>query len=903
MEKTGEILLIDGNSILNRAFYAMPSFTNKDGEYTGAVYGFLNILLRTLEKGDFSYLAAAFDVKAKTFRHKMFPEYKGTRRPQPPELTPQFGLLKALLAKMNIKTFELPGFEADDLLGTLAAKASEAGLSAVILSGDRDMLQLASDRVLVRIPKTKGGKTVNEDYWGKDVEERLGVTPRAYIDVKALMGDSSDNIPGVPGIGEKTAVKLIREFGDLETALANAADIPQKKLSENLRQYAEQARQSFELSKIVTDVPIDFNLEETRLDSPFNEDSFNEIARLGFRSLLEKFRPEAELPAEILEKKEAPPPAPGNSEVITEITRAKEAAARFLGYERAAVSVAEAEGELLGLALAAPGDRIFIKLRRGLTDEGLSETDFWEAVKPFFEGKARKTLLNLKKYASLLKKRGILLKNADFDAHLAAYVLDGSKSFYDYGDLSFNFLNESHTTLPEIIGKGRGKKKLSEIGPEEISGIYMKNAEILLRVEPLLREALERNGLRRLYYEIELPLAEVLADMELTGIAVSAEELNSFGSRVSADIQRLVREIHELAGEEFNINSPAQLGVILFEKMGLRGPGKAKKTQAGYSTSADTLEKIAGKDPIVGKVLEYRTLTKLKSTYADGLSAVIREDGKIHSSFNQTAASTGRISSSEPNLQNIPVRSPLGRELRRAFIPSRPDSLLMSADYSQIELRVLAHMAGDPALADAFRNNMDIHRLTASQVFRVPFESVTGEQRSRAKAVNFGIIYGMSAFSLADGLRISSAEADNYIKGYFEAYPKIKAFLDGAVESARRTGSAVTIFGRRRPIPELSSRNFHERSFGERAAMNAPVQGSAADIIKTAMVRVHAALSARGLKSRLILQIHDELLLEARRDELAEAESLLREEMENCVALSVPLPVDIYYGDSWYDTK
>jgi len=725
-----KILLLDGFNLLFRGFYALPLLTNDEGEYTNAVYGFMNIFLRFLDEEKPTHIAVAFDLPEPTFRHKRYAEYKATRGETPLEFTPQIPLLVGLLRAMNIPIVSCAGYEADDVLGTLARLAEARGFESVIISSDRDLLQVVSDTVKVRAPKAK---TV-EDYYAADVTAKYGVSPQAFIDVKALMGDTSDNVPGVPGIGEKTATKIIQAYGSVENAIAHAAEVKPKRASENLTAYAEQALLSKELVTISLDAPVEFDFGP--LGEIWTEAAYTEAKRLNFKSILPRFS------------------------------------------------------------------------------------------RPHSEEKPK-----------------------DIKFQLACYVL-----------------NEM--------------------------GIDAEYDELLKRID--------ENEQTFLFHEIELPLAEVLADMERFGIKIDRGALIAYGEALDVQIDRLTGEIYELSGEEFNIQSPKQLQVVLFEKLGLPG---TKKTKSGFSTAADVLKDIEDKHPVIAKILAYRTHAKLKSTYVDGLLPLIDpRDSRVRSTFNQTLTSTGRISSSEPNLQNIPVRTELGRELRKVFVPE-DGYVFIDADYSQIELRVLAHMSGDETLIRAFHEGQDIHRLTASQVFRVPLGEVSAEQRHAAKAVNFGIIYGISSHGLVQDLHISHPEAQMYIDGYFRQYPRVKEFMERTIAEAKEKGYVSTIFNRRRLVPELKSRNYATRSFGERAAMNMPIQGTAADIIKIAMLRTSARLKAEGLQSRLILQVHDELLLEVEKSETAQVKALLQEEMEGAAKLSVPLVAELHEGNSWFDAK
>ncbi len=880
-----KIMLIDGNSIVNRAFYGVPLLTNAEGRYTNGVYGFLNILFKLLDEEKPQYLAVAFDLKAPTFRHKTFAEYKGTRKGMPEELREQMPLLKEVLRTMQIPIFEQEGYEADDILGTLSALAEQNGVDPVVVSGDRDLLQIAGENLKVRIPKTKGGRTETEDYYAADVLEKYGVTPTEFIDVKALMGDTSDNIPGVPSIGEKTAVKIIQQYHDIETAIAHAAEIKPKKASENLTAFAEQARLSKFLATIIRDMPLEWKQEALQMGDLFNAEAYALVKRLEFKSMFSRFEGAAPAQQEtnyrFVDTKE-------EAEAIAAVLKTGELGYTFV-YENA---------ECLGLALYQPDcSGIWIEASMQLMLH-----DILSVFKEVFTSSAYEKIgHDVKKDLHLLRDYGYDDVKIAFDTALAAYVLNATGSSYEYDDLSQDFLQESYPSAEEIFGKGKAKKTFASLSEKERTAFAARQAEIFFRAKAVITEQLKENGQEDLFYEMEMPLLYVLADMEKYGIKVDKAALLAYQKQLDEKLSGMTDEIYELAGEEFNVNSPKQLGVILFEKLGMKG---GKKTKTGYSTAADVLEKLKYEHPIVEKILYYRQLAKLKSTYADGLLAVMdAETEKIYSTFNQTITATGRISSTEPNLQNIPVRLELGRELRKVFIPESDDYCFLDADYSQIELRVLAHIAGDESLIAAFKSNQDIHRMTASQVFHVPFEEVTSLQRSNAKAVNFGIIYGKGSFTLAQDLGITRKEAEEYINAYFARYPKIKGFMEDTIKNGAEKGYVATLWNRRRAMPELQSSNFIQRAAGERAAMNMPIQGSAADIIKLAMIKVHRALKEGGFKSRLILQVHDELLIETYKDEKEAVAAILKENMEQAANLLVPLDVDVHEGKSWFEAK
>lgn len=879
-----KIVLIDGHSILNRAFYGVPDLTNSEGLHTNAVYGFLNIMFKILDEEKPEYLTVTFDVHAPTFRHKMFAGYKGTRKPMAEELRQQVPVIKDVLRAMNIDTIEKEGLEADDLLGTISCLCEERGMDVSIISGDRDTLQLATEHVKIRIPKTKQGKTEVEDYNAAEVEAKYGVTPTEFIDVKALMGDTADNIPGVPGIGEKTATKIIQDYETIENAYEHADELKPPRASKNIKEYWEQAKMSKLLATIETHAEIEFDIEGARLGNPYTEEAHEMFKRLQFKNMLSRF--DTGISANEIEKSFAE--VTDREEIERIFAEAEEA-------ERVGAAVSKDPGNVLPLfahpsgfgriAVAYGPDRIY-----SIPCDMDTDMDYLFGKLFCLAGKVKTFVMcGLKEYLPYLtgknsgaeeREDGIVAENA-FDVIVAAYLLNPLKNDYDYEDVAREHLG--------ILVD----EKLDE-GMKACYEAYTAFASV-----PVLEKKLEETGMNRLFREIEMPLVFTLYRMERAGVKVEADELKAYGDRLGGRIVELEKEIYEMAGEEFNINSPKQLGVILFEKLEMP---HAKKTKTGYSTAADVLEKLAPDHPIVAKILEYRQLAKLKSTYADGLAVFIGSDGRIHGKFNQTITATGRISSTEPNLQNIPVRMELGRLIRKVFVPEE-GCVFVDADYSQIELRILAHCSGDEQLIQAYREAKDIHRMTASQVFHTPFDEVTDLQRRNAKAVNFGIVYGISSFGLSQDLSITRKEAAQYIEHYFESYPGIKKFLDDSVAHAKEKGYAVTLYGRRRPVPELKSSNFMQRNFGERVAMNAPIQGSAADIIKIAMIGVDRELRKRKMKSRLILQVHDELLIEAPEAEVEEVKALLKDQMENAAELSVPLIADMHTGHSWYEAK
>ena len=873
-----KIVLIDGHSILNRAFYGVPDLTNSEGLHTNAVYGFLNIMFKILDEEKPEYLTVTFDVHAPTFRHKMYADYKGTRKPMADELRQQVPVIKEVLTAMNIEIIEKEGLEADDLLGTISHMCEEKGMDVSIISGDRDTLQLATEHVKIRIPKTKQGKTEIEDYYAGDVSERYGVTPEEFIDVKALMGDTSDNIPGVPGIGEKTATKIIQDYKTIENAYEHADEVKPPRASKNLKEFWEQAKMSKVLATIEVHADIEFDLEKARHGNPYTKEAHEIFQRLQFKNMLSRF----DLKAEVQEIEKA-------FQEITEKEEIEKIFAEAAASERVGAALSKDAGNIPPLFVHPSGfgrisiaygeDKIYTIPCNMETDmdrlfAGLS--DLARKVKCF-------SMCNLKEALPYLSLDPEAENSPDgfFDGIVAAYLLNPLKSDYDCEDVA-----REHLGL-----------LVDEKADEMTKSCY--EAYTSYAAVPVLEKKLEDTEMSRLFHEIEMPLVFTLSDMERAGVQVEAEALKAYGDQLGGRIVELEQEIYDLAGEEFNINSPKQLGVILFDKLGMP---HAKKTKTGYSTAADVLDKLAPDYPIVAKILEYRQLAKLKSTYADGLAVFIGSDGRIHGKFNQTVTATGRLSSTEPNLQNIPVRMELGRLIRKVFVP-KEGCVFVDADYSQIELRILAHCSGDEQLIQAYREARDIHRMTASQVFHTPFDEVTDLQRRNAKAVNFGIVYGISSFGLSQDLSITRKEAAQYIEHYFETYPGVKKFLDDSVAHAKEEGYAVTLYGRRRPVPELKSSNFMQRSFGERVAMNAPIQGSAADIIKIAMIGVNEELKKRGLKSRLILQVHDELLIEADKAEVEEVKEILKDKMEHAAELSVPLIADMHTGENWYEAK
>ncbi len=881
-----KLLLIDGHSILNRAFYGIPDLTNNEGIHTNAMYGFLNIMFKFIDDEKPDYVTVAFDLSAPTFRHNTYADYKGTRKPMLPELKQQVPLMKELLNAMNIKIVEKEGFEADDLLGTIAKNSQKNGLEVSIVSGDRDLLQLADDKIKIRIPKTKKGVTEVEDYYPEDVVKLYGVTPSEFIDMKALMGDSSDNIPGAPGIGPKTASALIVQYHNIDNIFEHIEELKPPKARKSVSENVEQIRLSRFLSEIKIDVDIDYNVTDASIDNMFNDESYKLFKKYDFKNMLK--RCDGNIQSE-----------PECYQYFTSVTDLSEVEAVFdkackqvCAGKRVGLSIM-AEQELYAIALALNDEEIYYIPVYGF----VLANYLIEKTVALINASANRALVidNLKDYLHIFEGYDID-EHSFMDIAVAAYLIHPNNDRYDYEALSKEYLSMLVMSRQELIGK-QSIKEACEKDDANLIKLACLTAYVNYKCSNSITDILKQEDMYELYEKIEMPLIFVLYDMQRFGIKVDKQALSDY-SRVLVDkIAVLEKEIYEAAGEEFNINSPKQLGVILFEKLGMPN---GKKTKSGYSTAADILDKLAPDYPVVKKILEYRQLTKLNSTYAVGLVPYISEDGRIHGTFNQTITATGRISSTEPNLQNIPIRMDMGKAIRKVFIP-RDGYVFIDADYSQIELRILAHMSKDEKLIEAYNSSADIHRATAAEVFNTPIDEVTPLQRSNAKAVNFGIIYGMSSFGLSQDLSITPKEAKAYIDKYFASYPDIKAFIDGLVASAKEKGYSLTMFNRRREIPELASSNYMQRSFGERVAMNAPIQGTAADIIKLAMIRVSKALKEQGLKSRLILQVHDELLVETAKDEIEIVKDILTKGMKEAASLRVPLEIDIKQGSNWLE--
>ncbi len=965
-----KLMLVDGHSILNRAFYGMPDLTNSKGVHTGAVYGFLNILFSQLDEEKPDYLVVAFDVHAPTFRHEAYADYKGTRSAMPDELRQQVPLIKKMLTAMQIEICEQAGLEADDILGTLARKAEAMDMDVVLISGDRDLLQIATDRICIRIPRTRQGQTSIDDFRAPQVLESYGVTPRQFIDVKALMGDSSDNVPGVPKVGEKTATQLIKDFDSVDGVYQHLDEIKKPALHRNLAENEDKARLSLFLVTIKTDCDVDLDLEKAAAEDYYTREAFELCTELGFKNFLPRFD------REVLEDKEevfAVDRISGTDGLAdlekTLLDRISSENKFTVGIwpvmDRAGYGM-EKKSCLVGAAVSykeKSGVRnCFIAPEQGEFDQsapwtgpdqarnggsgdtgasGPAESGAAESSSAGTGGSVAEDTpigLTAADLIAFLKKIRIAVRESAsargesegaclavfaqkdqmglwavdargefsdgvhmegiMDLLVCCYLANPLKNDYEIEDAASEYLGLSLQSRKQLFGKKTWAEAAKE-EPEAVVNYACRATDALRRMAPRVREKLTDQEMWDLYREIERPLTFILADMERLGIRIRPEALREYSAQLGGRIDELEQQIYRETGSVFNIASPKQLGEILFEKMGLPG---GKKTKTGYSTAAGVLEKLAPDYPVVNDILEYRGLTKLRSTYADGLMAYVADDQRIHTTLTQTITATGRISSTDPNLQNIPMKTDLGRKIRKAFIPM-DGYIFTDADYSQIELRILAHMSGDQGLIDAYRESEDIHRITASKVFHTPFEEVTPLQRRNAKAVNFGIVYGISSFGLSQGLSITRQEASEYIKAYFKTYPGIKTFLDDLVASAKKNGYAKTMYGRRRPVPELSSSNFMQRSFGERVAMNSPIQGSAADIMKIAMIRVWERIAREQLRSRLILQIHDELLIETAPGEEDIVRHILEEEMEHAAELSVRLETDVHSGSDWYMAK
>lgn len=878
-----KLVLIDGHSILNRAFYGVPELSNSQGLHTNAVYGFLNIMFKILDEEAADYIAVAFDLSAPTFRHKAYAEYKGTRKSMPDELREQVPLIKDVLSSMNIPILTKEGYEADDIIGTIAKRYQSDEVFVSVISGDRDLLQLSDKHIKIRIPKTSKGVTTIHDYLPEDVMNEYGVTPKEFIDVKALMGDTSDNVPGVPSIGEKTATKIIQEYHSIENAIEHVDELKPPRASKALSEHIEDAKFSKMLVTIVTDAPIETDISDMEVGNLYTKESLEWINKLEFKSFLKRYEnveieASIELDTTVIDKQDA------WESLYSKLKDSKEFGISVCLEETAIKSYHV--NSLYAISITLENKSYIIKDMENIAD----------ILEEIIRLDAKKYVLSLKPLIKLVKDMKAA-KNF-YDISVAAYLINPLKDSYFVEDIARDYMGSACSSKTEMIGKA----KLNEVlrfNDEKAINYFATESYVALHSGENILAKLESLELTELYENVEMPLIYSLAKMENTGVRVDEERLKKYADTLLEKIAKLEESITTKAGESFNINSPKQLGEILFEKLKLSG---GKKTKTGYSTAADVLEKLAPEHEIIRDILEYRQLTKLNSTYATGLAGYIREDGRIHGTFNQTITATGRISSTDPNLQNIPVRTEMGSKIRDIFVP-KEGYVFVDADYSQIELRVLASLSGDEKLIESYHSAADIHAATASQVFHVPLEEVTPELRRNAKAVNFGVVYGISAFGLSEDLSISRKEALDYINNYFKIYGGVKKFLDKQVADAKEKGYVKTMFGRIRPIPEIKSSNFMTRSFGDRVAMNSPIQGSAADIMKISMLKVDEALEKSGFDARIVLQIHDELLVEVKEDEAAKVSELVEKAMKEAVSLKVPLEVDAHIGKTWLEAK
>ncbi|WP_053957538.1 DNA polymerase I [Inediibacterium massiliense] len=883
-----KIIIIDGNSLINRTFYAIPELTTKDGVHTNAVYGFVSVLHKIFEDYNPDYITVAFDRKAPTFRHKAFDEYKAGRKKMPDELAEQFPILKEILDAFHIHRVEIDGFEADDLIGTIVNYSETQNIHPIVITGDKDALQLVSKKTKVFI--TKKGVSSLEEYDEQNFMNQYEVTPKQFIDVKGLMGDKSDNIPGVSGIGEKTAIKLIKEFESVENLLENVDQVSSPKLREKIREYAEQAVLSKKLATIMLNVPVEMSLDEFRRTEPDTKKLTELFYKLEFKKFLDKLKDQDPISQQSenieiiqIDKKEK------LDKLKHKMKDKKEIYVKVFSSEKNII-----KDEIVGIYIQIEDTNYFVDIK--------NHNEFLIELKDIFED------VHIKKYGFEMKKDILALyghnmnfEGIDFDLAIALYLIEPTRKSYAIEDIAYEYLNEKIVGEEELLGKGKKRIHYDGVEEEKLIQYGYGICNTVRKIKEKIIEKLKEDELYDLYKDIEIPLMKVLAGMEFEGFYVDQQRLEEIGKELNEKINALTEEIYTYAEGVFNINSTKQLGEILFDKLKLP---PMKKTKTGYSTNIEVLEKLYDKHPIIPSIIEYRQLVKLKTTYIDGLIGVINPNThKIHSSFHQTVTATGRISSTEPNLQNIPIKLEVGRKIRKVFVPTNEDYVLLDADYSQIELRILAHISKDENLIEAFHQKQDIHASTASKVFHVPIEEVSSLQRSRAKAVNFGIVYGISDYGLSENLHITKKEAQRYIDEYFSKYEGVKNYMDHIVEVGKEKGYVTTILNRRRYIPELKSKNFNIRSFGERTAMNTPIQGSAADIIKIAMIRVYEKLKNKKLKSKLILQVHDELMVETHKDEIDEVKKIVKEEMENAISLKVPLNVDMNIGNSWYDTK
>jgi DNA polymerase I len=874
-----KLVLIDGNSIAYRAFFALPLLNNEKGVHTNAVYGFTMMLMKILEDEKPTHILVAFDAGKTTFRHKTYSEYKGGRQKTPPELSEQFPFIRELLDAFGIRQYELENYEADDIIGTLSKRAEKEGFSVKVISGDKDLTQLSSEKTTVGI--TRKGITDIEEYTPEHIKEKYGLTPEQIIDMKGLMGDSSDNIPGVPGVGEKTAIKLLAEFQTVENLLNSIDQVSGKKLKEKLEEFKDQALMSKQLATITTEAPVEIGLSEIEYEGLEKDKVIKLFKELDFHSLLDKLGGDSEA-------EETKPMEEIEFKIVSDVE-----SGIFTENNTFYVEVLEDNyhyADIIGFSVVNEKGRFYISAENALKSKAFKEWAEDETKK--------KTVYDAKRSEVVLRHHQIHLKGVEFDFLLASYIINPSESIDDIASIAKRYNYTSVQSDEAFYGKG-AKRKIPE--EEQLAEHLVRKAAAMDALKEKLETELKENQQYELFKELEMPLSLILADMESQGVKIDINRLRDMGHEINEQLKEIENKIYELAGEKFNINSPKQLGVILFEKLGLP---VVKKTKTGYSTSADVLEKLEQEHEIVREILHYRQLGKLQSTYIEGLLKVVDpKTDKVHTRFNQALTQTGRLSSTDPNLQNIPIRLEEGRKIRQAFIPSEKDWVIFAADYSQIELRVLAHIANDEKLIQAFKDDMDIHTKTAMEVFHVEKDEVTSNMRRHAKAVNFGIVYGISDYGLSQSLGITRKEAAKFIERYLESYPGVKEYMEEIVKDAKQKGYVSTILHRRRYLPEITSRNFNVRSFAERTAMNTPIQGSAADIIKKAMIDMAERLKAEGLKTRLLLQVHDELIFEAPKDEIEKLTEIVPDVMENAVELKVPLKVDYAYGPTWFDAK
>ncbi|TCP69046.1 DNA polymerase I [Baia soyae] len=882
-----KIILIDGNSIAFRAFYALPLLTNSSGLYTNAAYGFAMMLLKVLEEEKPTHMLVAFDEGKDTFRHEFYQEYKGKRDKTPGELTGQFPLIKEVLDACQIRYYGLAGYEADDIIGTLSKMADAEEMETLIVSGDKDLFQLVTDQVSVLM--TRKGVTEADRYTPESIQDRYGLTPSQIIDLKGLMGDPSDNIPGIPGVGEKTGLKLLHQHGSVEEIIARVADLPGKKLQEKVTEFQEQALLSKRLATIYCEVPLDFGIDDLEQPSIHTEEVIETFKKLEFKTLVDRIKKGLG---------DQSGQASESDQTLVEYQIVSEDSMGdwndLLQSDSLSLNVELSEenphrSELVGLSISDGITNLYIPA---------NVVSKWNKLLDWLgSSNSQKVVFDGKRSEIALSKLGISLEGIEMDILLAAYLLNPSETSLSLSDVVSQHSEYTLASDEEVYGKG-AKRKLPT--GENLAQHLAQKAYVLYGLQSQLKPEIERTDLANLLYDLEMPLSRVLGKMEKLGVKVDGEQLEQLGSVLQETLERLTIEIYDIAGTDFNINSPKQLGEILFDKLGLP---VLKKTKTGYSTSADVLEKLAPQHEIVDKILHYRQVGKLLSTYVEGLKKEIGADGKIHTHFNQTIAATGRLSSVEPNLQNIPIRLEEGRKIRQVFVPSEENWMILAADYSQVELRVLAHISGDPSLQKAFREAKDIHTQTAMDVFQVKEEEITSLMRRQAKAVNFGIVYGISPFGLSQNLNIPQKEAKQFIERYFETYPGVKQYMNDIVAQAKQDGYVTTLLQRRRYLPELYATDFARRSFAERTAMNTPIQGTAADIIKKAMVEIDRVMVEKKMKSRMLLQVHDELIFEVPVEELGSMGDLVREMMEQAVELSIPLVVDLNIGQSWYEAK